>query len=122
MKSDVVIAEEFMHDAGENVFAGMLLHEIEAPLPAYDAVHRGSNGYRLLRDMHDHVVAAPCVCNGSSVQCAGIAGLAAALGIKCGLRQCYFESGFSFRTSGDHSVKFFQISVFIIQFSVFIHD
>lgn len=84
MEAHVVVAETAVDNAGENVLAGMQLHEFEPARivdPALDALPFGK---RLFTKMHDLAAALVRVGHADAGQNAGVARLAAALRIKAG--------------------------------------
>ena len=87
VEPDVFIAEAAVHDAGENMLAGMQLHQFEPPViidPALDALPLGK---RLGAVVDDLAAAFMRVGHADAGQKAGVARLAAALGIKAGFVQ-----------------------------------
>ena len=84
MKADVFIAEAAVHDAGENMLAGMQLHEREAALIIDLPIDGLPLGKRLFTEVDNLTAALVRVGHADAGQKAGVARLAAALRIKAG--------------------------------------
>ena len=95
VKANVVVAKEGMHDARDNVLAGVRLHVVSPPGPVQRPVDAGTNGKRDVCEVNDLARAitgyrfahmgneAVFAC--ANAQCAPITRLSAACGIKRGL-------------------------------------
>lgn len=84
MEADIFIAEAAVYHAGENVLAGMQLHEFEPALIIDLPIDGLPHGKRLFTEVDDLTAALMRVGHADTGQNAGVARLAAALGIKAG--------------------------------------
>ena len=84
MKADVFIAEAAVYHAGENMLAGMQLHEFEPARIVDLALDALPFGKRLFTEVDDLTAALVRVGHADTGQKAGVARLAAALRIKAG--------------------------------------
>ena len=77
METHVLRAEQVPCAVAEQVFAGMLLHNVEAPFEIQLAVHGGADGDRAVHAVQEPFADLVHVRNGHAVQRADVAGLSA---------------------------------------------
>ena len=86
MEADVVVAEVFMDKAREDVFAGMLLHQIKAALKVDLAVYDRARFEIRVNGVDDPVISAVNFKDFRLIQCACIVRLTAAFRVEgCGV-------------------------------------
>jgi hypothetical protein len=81
-----------MHDAGKDMFSGMLLHQIKPAVPVNHAMNGFTDRQRLSAAVQDHTVLPAGVRDFGLIQKAVIAWLSPAFRIKCGLTQLYVKA------------------------------
>ena len=82
MKTDVIVAEMLMDETREDVFAGVLLHQIEAPVKVYLSFDLRSRRKEAVRIVDDRIVFAMDFFDSHIIQIACVIGLAASFRIK----------------------------------------
>ena len=116
MEAHVVIAIGRVDQAADQMLAGVLLHEVEAPVPVEDAVDRFSHRQGAVTAVIHRPVPLPDVQHGAPAQDAEVAGLAAALGIKGRAVQHHVIAALCFGAAEDLRVEFPRIGGLIVQF------
>ena len=106
MKAGVVVAEFLVEKAGNDVFAGVLLHQVKPPLPIDGAGHFLSRRQGAVAEMEDMLSLLLDIQHLHAAKDAHIAGLSAAFGIEGGLIQGDGPAFFRLFAAGDGGGKF----------------
>ena len=113
MEAHVVVAETAVDNAGENVLAGMKLHETEPAHPVDSALDRASYVKRPFAVVDDLAVCFMRIRHANVRKIAGIARLAAALGVKGRFVQHYVEPVLSRRAGQNLRLKCLAVYILI---------
>ena len=113
VKAHVVVAEAPVDNAGENMLAGVQLHQAQTPFPVDAALHLAARLQRLFAVMHNFAASLMRIRHADAGQTAGISRLTAALGVKCRPVQHHIKSVLSRRAGQDLCPEIFTIDIFI---------
>ena len=113
MEAHVVVAETAVDNAGENVLAGVQLHEAEPALPVDSSLNVASNIQRLFAVVDDLAICFVRIRHAHVCEITGIARLAAALGIKGRFVQHYVEPVLSRRAGQNLRLKCLAVYILI---------
>ena len=83
MKADILISEQLMNDTGENMFPGVLLHQIKASVPVDGSVNGCARFKGNIGNMKNDPVLSVGIFYGCFIEGSLITGLTAAFRIKC---------------------------------------
>ena len=117
VKARVVIAVAAVDDAGDNVFAGVLLHQVKTAVIIDLARHRSAGLQRPVAQMHHFFAPFLHIQHSRNSQSSQIAGLSAAFGVEGSGIQNHFKSTGRFRTAFHLCFKTCQVAIFIIELS-----
>ena len=113
MEAHVVVAETPMDDAGENVLAGVQLHEAEPAFPVDSSLNVASNIQRLFAVVDDLAICFVRIRYAHVRKITGIARLSAALGVKGRFVQHHVKSVLSRRAGQNLRLKHLTVYVLI---------
>ena len=121
MESYIIISVCFMHQTADDMFTGMLLHQVKSSLPVDLSSYFTSDLQSHLCMMNNLAVFFLDICHCDLIQCSKITRLSTALRIKSGLIQNDLIALTGFSALENFCGKFFYIYIFVIQFSCFTH-
>ena len=121
MKSNIIISICSMHKPADNMFSGMLLHQIKSSVPVNLSSHFTVRFDCFFCIMNDLTILLMYFQHFYIIQRTKIAWLSASFRIKSCLIQNDLVSFFTFSAFQNFCSKFFCIYIFIIQFSCLTH-